>query len=221
MNADYSFSFFDNARMNAYMEACYSGHPILRLYHEVRMPAEKADIWRYCILYREGGIYCDIKSTLTVPFRKILPADATELVSYSRNLLKDYLDIPRYADPSLFLAAPPRQVKERLECPEHPLVNWLLCFEKESPILGELIELIVRSAPFYRGKRYENPHLAGIHFTGPLALTQAVWKWMEKTGQQPTQCGIDFRGKGIWRLRGMDYRESPHHSTMSDMALLE
>ena len=31
MNADYSFSFFDNARMNAYMEACYSGHPILRL----------------------------------------------------------------------------------------------------------------------------------------------------------------------------------------------
>jgi hypothetical protein len=221
MNRDYSFSFFDNQRMAEYMESCYAGHPILELFKEVRMPAEKADIWRYCILYREGGIYCDIKSALKVPIRAILPPDATELISFEANTWKSVMDLERCADSEVFLSAPPDSIRRGLDYPEHVVLSWFLCFEKGSPILKEVIDLIVRHSSFYRGRQFDDPHVAGVHFTGPLALTQAVWKWMDKSGKRPAQCGVDFYGRGIWRLRGMDYRGSPRHSTGDRKMLLD
>ena len=56
LNSDYFFFFFDDRRMTEYMETCYAGHPILKVFQEVRMPVLKADIWRYCILHSDGGI---------------------------------------------------------------------------------------------------------------------------------------------------------------------
>ncbi len=220
MNPDYSFSFFDNQQMAAYMESNYAGHPILKVFQDIRMPAEKADIWRYCILFRKGGVYCDIKSVLKVPISRILPGDASELISFEKNTWKSLLDVGRYADPGVFLPAPPDSIRSNLEHPDNVIINWFLCFEQGSPILEEVIDLIVRHSPFFRTRRFETVNRAGNHFTGPLALTQAVWSWMQKTGRQPAQCGIDFRGQGIWKLRGMDYRKSPHHSTMRNMSLL-
>ena len=221
MNPDYSFSFYDDRRMASYMEANYAGHPITKIFGDVRVPAVKADIWRYCILYKEGGVYCDIKSALKVPLREVLPDNAAELVSFERNAWRDYLDLGRYADPDVFLPAPPDSIRAGLEHPENIICNWFLCFEKGSPILETLIELIVRHSPFFRGRIFEKPTLGGNHFTGPLALTQAVWMWMLRTGKRPGQGGIDVRGQGIWRLRGMDYRKSPHHATLRNLAVLD
>jgi len=221
LNADFSFSFYDNQRMAEYMETAYADHPILPIFREVRMPAEKADIWRYCILYREGGVYCDIKSALTVPLRTLLPAEASELISFERNTWPGYLEVGDQSSPAVFLPAPPEDVRSRLQHPDHVVLNWCIAFEKGHPILEEVLSLIVRHASFYRGRTYADPHVAGVHFTGPLALTQAVWAWMHKTGGTPRQCGIDFSGHGVWRLFGMDYRGSPRHSTGSRNVLLD
>jgi hypothetical protein len=220
MNFDCSYSFFNNERMASYMESAFAEHPILQVFRDIQMPAEKADIWRYCILFREGGIYCDIKSVLTVPFRTLLADDPLELISFEGNRWKDCLDLERCADPAVFQPVPPDSVKGLLDHPDLIVLNWLLCFEKGSPILEEVIGLIVRHAPFYRRKTFEIPEVAGSHFTGPIALTQAVWKWIQKAGRRPAQCGIDFSGHGIWKVDGMVYRGSPHHSKMKDMVLL-
>ena len=63
---------------------------------------------------------------------------------------------------------------------------------------------------------------AVIHCTGPLALTQATWTWMARTGRRPAQCGIDFEGRGIFKLAGSGYRDSvsPHFSTQNGQALV-
>jgi hypothetical protein len=221
MNPDYSFSFYDNQRMASYMDTNYSGHPIAAVFKSVRVPAVKADIWRYCILYKEGGVYCDIKSALKVPIRQVLPPDATELLSFEENTWKNFLNLERYCDPALFLAAPPASVRPNLEYPDNVICNWFLCFEEGSPVLEVLIDLIVRHSNFFKGRMFEMPSVAGNHFTGPLALTQAVWMWMQKTGKRPGQAGKDFRGRGIWKLPGMEYRKSPHHASLRNLAILE
>jgi hypothetical protein len=221
LNPDYSFCFFDNQRMSDYMETNYFGHPILKAFQDVRMPAEKADIWRYCILYREGGVYADIKSALKVPISTLLTPDASELISFEGNTWKNFLDVTCYADPRVFLPAPPDSIRSNLEHPYNVIVNWFLCFEKGSPILEQVINLIVRHCAFYRGRMFEIVNIAGNHFTGPLAFTQGVWQWMQKTGKRPNQCGIDFRGHGVWKLPGMNYSKSPHHSSMRNMTLLD
>lgn len=92
---------------------------------------------------------------------------------------------------------------------------------KGSSILEEVIDIIVRHSFFFKNKQFEDSHLAGVHLTGPLALTQAIWIWMKKTGKRPRQYGIDFSGQGIWRLPGMDYSKSPRHSIGNSKVLLE
>ena len=220
LNSDYSFSFFDDSRMTEYMETWYAGHPILKVFQEVRMPVLKADIWRYCILHREGGIYCDIKSAASVPLRDLIPKDASELISFEGLQWTNLLFPGRYADPGIFLPAPPDSIRNNLEYPDNTILNWLLCFEKGNPILAEVMDLIVRHADFYRNRVFENMSVAGNHFTGVIAFTQAVWTWMRKTGKRPQQCGINYSGHGIWKLRGMDYRASPHHSSLKNQPLI-
>jgi hypothetical protein len=220
LNHDYSFSFFDDQQMAAYMDSNYAGHPILQVFKDVRMPVLKADIWRYCILFREGGIYCDIKTTVTVPFRELLHDDYSELVSFEGLSWKDLSFPGPYADSSIFLGSPPASIKSRLEYPDNTILNWMICFEKGSPILEEVINLIVRHSHFFRNRIFENVSMAGNHFTGVIAFTQAVWMWMQKTGKTPRQCGINFSGHGIWKVRGMNYSESPHHSSRKNLSLL-
>lgn len=220
LNPDFSFSFFDDLRMASYMDREWAGHPIQDIFHRVRLPAVRADIWRYCVLFREGGVYCDIKSALTAPLRDLVPADSSELLSFEENRWSDYLDVAQYTEPGLFLPEPPSSVRAQLEHPDHIICNWCVCFEKGSPILERLISLIVRHAPFFRGRAFDRPDRAGNHFTGPLALTQVVWQWIQETGRRPGQAGIDFAGKGAWRLSGMSYRKSPHHSTYRNTTIL-
>ena len=221
LNHDYSFSFFDDQQMARYMDANYAGHPILKVFKDLRMPVMKADIWRYCILLREGGIYCDIKSTLTVPLRELLHEDPSELISFEDLNWRDLLHPGPYADPEIFLPAPPQSIRDNLEHPDNTLLNWFICFEPGNPILEEVINLIVRHSPFFRRRSFENVSMAGNHLTGVIAFTQAVWMWMQKTGKRPAQSGINFSGHGIWKVRGMTYRESPHHTSMKNMSILE
>ena len=221
MNPDYSFSFFDDRRMAEYMDSNFTGQPILRIFKAVRMPVLKADIWRYCILFREGGIYCDIKSAMKVPLRDVIEESFSELISFEGLQWKDTLFPGRYADPAVFLPSPPDSIKSNLDYPDNTILNWLLCFEKGSPILEEVINLIVRHASFYRGRAFENVSIAGNHFTGVIAFTQAVWMWMQKSRKRPAQCGVNYNDKGVWKLRGMDYRESPHHSSFKNLTLLD
>lgn len=197
------------------------GIPFLMFSTKFEIPAAKADIWRYCILFREGGIYCDIDSALSVPLQDLLKNDPSEMISYEANTWEDQLDIGRYGDPSVFRAAVPESVKGRLDHPQNVILNWLLCFEPKHPILEEALAMIVRHFDFYRKKTFENMWKAVIHCTGPLVLTQATWTWMEKTGKTPSQCGIDYYGKGVFKLPGSGYRDSvsPHFSTLNGQAL--
>ena len=223
MNPEYSFCFYDDLKMAQYMESRFAGHPILAVFRRIRVPAARADVWRYCVLYREGGVYCDIDSAISIPLRELLDGSSTEMISFESNRLVDLFDIDNFADPAVFLPAPPESIRSNLEFPENIILNWLLCFEKGNPILAEVIDLIVRHFPFFENRRFEDMLRAVIHCTGPIALTQAVWMWMQKTGKRPRQCGIDFNGHGIFKLPGSDkrYVASPHYASMPASGITE
>jgi mannosyltransferase OCH1-like enzyme len=43
--------------------------------------AYKSDLWRYCILYKEGGVYMDIKMECKVPFSRLIKQQPITLVA--------------------------------------------------------------------------------------------------------------------------------------------
>ena len=115
----------------------------------------KADFFRYCILYKIGGIYLDIKSSINVPIFSLIMPDDICLLDIPRNDLEPW----------------------RINNPTYE--QWLLIFASGHPYLQSMIELMVN----YIENKYE-PKLPNIlvlnskqkilNVTGPDAFTKAV-----------------------------------------------
>jgi mannosyltransferase OCH1-like enzyme len=64
MNPEFHHHLFDDKDCRKFMEEEMADIPgVLEAYDDLIPGAYKADLWRYCILYRRGGIYLDIKFT--------------------------------------------------------------------------------------------------------------------------------------------------------------
>lgn len=83
MNPEYNYAFYDDNDCRAYISANYPAE-YLKAYDMVIPGAYKADVFRYLVLYREGGIYMDCKSSTMVPLRDFIPRNATFAVFRDR-----------------------------------------------------------------------------------------------------------------------------------------
>ncbi|MEE4210663.1 MAG: glycosyltransferase [Parvularcula sp.] len=78
-NPGWEFAFFDEVgRRNTVSKF---GDDAIRAYDRLDRIAFKADLWRYCQLYLDGGIYADIDSECLVPFDDTLSEAATFVAS--------------------------------------------------------------------------------------------------------------------------------------------
>ncbi len=215
VNAGFGFHFFDDARMQAYMDEVWGGHDIHGVFTATRHGAARADIWRYCILYERGGVYLDIDSTLKIKLDE-LPKGIAELISFETNPLLSQTDPALFPEDARYLAPPPALLH-----PGHLVLNWCLMFCPKHPVLERVIERICRHASRYRGVSFENVAQAIFHFSGPLVLTQAVWDHVE-AGNRIKQAGFDFDGQGLFKIprAATLYEAAPHYSTARHQAIL-
>jgi mannosyltransferase OCH1-like enzyme len=115
----------------------------------------KADFFRYCVLYKEGGIYLDIKSSfLNNPFKYIKDDDVCILDIKRNNLEPWRFNKPTYE-------------------------QWLLIFEKGHPYLSRMIDQMVyyiniQFEPRINGVEILNTKQKILHVTGPDAFTKVI-----------------------------------------------
>ena len=116
--------------------------------------AMKADFFRYCVLYKIGGIYLDIKSVIKVPIFKIIKKDDICI-----------LDLPRNN------AEPWRRYSPTYE-------QWLLMFAPNHPYLLEMINTMVQNILIKYVPKMPNFVLSTkqkiLNVTGPDAFTKVV-----------------------------------------------
>jgi mannosyltransferase OCH1-like enzyme len=62
-NSGYDYQFYDDERVDEFIRQEYGGD-VLSLYRRINIGAAKADLFRYAVLYKSGGIYWDIDSLL-------------------------------------------------------------------------------------------------------------------------------------------------------------
>jgi len=220
-NPDFTFELFDDTRAADYMETHYAGQPILEVFRYVKVPAARADLWRYCILYQAGGMYCDIDSLIKVPLRRFLEGNPSEVLSFEGDCWAGVLAPGEFADAKAFLAGPSDAARSKLDLPDHTVLNWFLAFEPGHPALAATLEVIVENFPFFRGRVFDPVWRGVIHSTGPLALTQGVWRWLAGDAARPHQRGIDFNGDGVFKVAGDGERDkvSPNYRDMKARAL--
>ena len=79
LNPEYEYKFFDNNDSRLFIKNNFDEY-ILIAYDLVIPGAFKADFFRYCFLYINGGCYFDCKSILRIPLRNIINQDDTFLL---------------------------------------------------------------------------------------------------------------------------------------------
>ncbi|WVH09064.1 MAG: hypothetical protein EoVTN8_385 [Fluviibacter phosphoraccumulans EoVTN8] len=181
-NPDFAFMLITKDERDAFMEAEFAGHPILEIYHKGQFGPLKVDIWRYCFIYKKGGVYFDINKCLKQPICQQLPLNAAAWISYETTLGE------------LF---PPRDAIPWMQHPNNLLANWAFGFSAGHPMLAKAIDLICAYYPMFSGQAFAQPKNAIVKFTGPVMLTLA-WHVFLKIIDNPgalndvCQADIDF-----------------------------
>jgi hypothetical protein len=73
MNPTYSYKFYDNHECQKALETHFGPQSAqVKAYNKLKIGAYKADLFRLCILYAEGGVYMDCKATTLAPLSSII-----------------------------------------------------------------------------------------------------------------------------------------------------
>jgi mannosyltransferase OCH1-like enzyme len=63
LNPTYTHYLYDDTEMDSFVNEHFNG-PIADAYNQLNIGASRADMWRYLILYKYGGVYLDIDSAI-------------------------------------------------------------------------------------------------------------------------------------------------------------
>jgi inositol phosphorylceramide mannosyltransferase catalytic subunit len=157
-NPGWQFRFYDNAEVVAYIRRHY-GMRVLGYYKRIdrRYGAARADLFRYLCLYREGGIYLDVKSFATRPLDSLVRAGDRFLIAQWG---PEFPNWGRY---------------EALHhVPGGEFQQWHIVAAPGHPFLRAVILRVLRNIDAYAPDRHGTGRPAVLAITGPIAYTEAI-----------------------------------------------
>lgn len=172
-NPEFSHHLFDDRDCRNYIKANFDAD-VLDAYDKIIPSAYKADLWRYCVLYKEGGIYMDIKFKCSPNFKMIELVDKEHFVlerPYIKNTkisLDDELKQLQSPDYSFFAY---NNVDTKLwKNGNIGIYNAFMVCKPKNPYLMECIQRIVKNV---QTKNYDhNP----LYPTGPGLMGEVFFE---------------------------------------------
>lgn len=160
LNPDWEHRLYDNADCRAFI-AEHCDVETLRLYERInpRYGAARADFFRYLLLYRVGGVYLDIKSTVVRPLSSVLSAD-------TRYLISRWDSRPGGRDEGAG--------KHGKYGVEDEFQQWFIVSEPHHPFLAEVISRVSANIRAYDAWHGGVGASGVLRTTGPIAYTLAV-----------------------------------------------
>ena len=164
---------------------------VLEAFHTLKPGAYKSDLWRYCILYKLGGVYLDIKYYSTVPLIRIIDENPTVFVK----------DLEKYCIYNAFLISPPKNEIFRL------CINNIVESCKNKLYRDNSLDI---TGPCLLGRILQGQN--GSKYISSLPLTHKVSLFMDRS--------ITYKGKTIlkeydeYRMEQKQSRIGKHYSEM-------
>jgi mannosyltransferase OCH1-like enzyme len=84
LNSNCNYKFYSDEKINTFIQDEYDIH-VLNIFNKLTIGAAKGDLFRYLILYKFGGIYCDLDNVVTKSFEKYLRDDDKFVVLRNEN----------------------------------------------------------------------------------------------------------------------------------------
>lgn len=161
-NADWTYALYDDADIIDFISTEY-GQDILASYLSISSDygAARADLFRYLLMYKKGGVYIDIKSSCGKPFSDLLTLDEGFVLSRWGNSREDFL---KGAGLHPELAA----------FPGGEFQQWHIICAPQHPFLAAVIDRVMANIRDYRPWRFGVGRVGVLRVTGPIAYTLAI-----------------------------------------------
>ena len=166
-NPDWDYQFFDDERMTSYFRDNLKAED-WALLQEVnpKYGVVLADLFRYLVIYREGGVYLDIKSTATKPLSQTIDPDVTFVISQWNNKVGQL-----YVGYGLH--------PELSDVPGGEFQQWNVMAEPRHPLLKAVIAQVLDNIRTYTPSQFGTDAYGVLRVSGPIAFTQAIYPLLD------------------------------------------
>ena len=80
INPGWAHHLYDDVEMLEFISTHFQGR-VLQAFNMLAIGAARADLWRYCILYSNGGVYLDIDADIRAPLDCLIRADDNAVIT--------------------------------------------------------------------------------------------------------------------------------------------
>jgi mannosyltransferase OCH1-like enzyme len=171
-NPEYSYEFYDDRRQEEYVRNfdCsglnFTNEELNKAYDSVKIPAGKADIWRYLIIYEKGGVYVDIDTLCKIPLSNYIKPNDTIVTGITGWLYGDSIN------------KNPRENGRLFSAWYHLFYQCYLIYTPKNPFIKTTLEACIQSVntktPIEGSEDCDN---LLEKFTGPCVLNYTVRKY--------------------------------------------
>lgn len=167
LNPDWTYLFFDDEQMKSYLQRNLEPDD-WGLLQEVnpRYGVVLADVFRYVIIHKEGGVYLDVKSTAMKPLSETIDADAAFVVSQWPN---------KVGQPYVGYGLHP----ELAEVPGGEFQQWCVMAGPGHPFLKAVIARVLHNIKSYTPSQFGTDAYGVLRVSGPIAFTQAIFPLLD------------------------------------------
>lgn len=152
LNPDWSYNLYDENDKVEYLTTNYPPE-ILELFTSInpKYGAARADFFRYLLMYREGGVYIDIKSAMKFPLNNIIWPDDEYILSHWNWPCQGSI----------------------LNSENGEFQQWHIICRPQHPFLAAVIKNVIENIKTYRiSDGVGKPGVLKV--TGPIAYTEAI-----------------------------------------------
>jgi hypothetical protein len=180
LNSNWEHKLYDDADVAHFIEEAY-GPRILSYFHRInpRYGAARADLFRYLVMYKHGGVYLDIKSAFTRPIDEILQPDDRYLLAHWPNEAGQ-----KHADWGM-----PRDLRH---IPRGELQQWHIVCAPGHPFLKAVINTVLTNIDRYSPWLHGTGGPGVLRLTGPIAYTLAIHPLLRSHPHRLAKSHVDF-----------------------------
>ena len=84
MNFDYTYYLYDDNDIDNFVNEHFNGE-IAECYNKLNIIVAKVDFWRYLVLYKYGGIYLDMDSSIEKPLDELIKEEDQAIITAEGN----------------------------------------------------------------------------------------------------------------------------------------
>ena len=167
-NPDWDYRFYDDDQIVIFIKEHY-GEKILSLYKSInpQYGAAKADLFRYLLMYKVGGVYLDIKSNFSKPINEVLKADDQYILCSWQNLNGQKNDGAGFK-------------KELFHIKGGEFQQWHIITIAGHPFLYAVIQSVLKNIVEYTPWKFGSGKEGVLKLTGPIAYTLAIYPLMQQ-----------------------------------------